>query len=73
LTPESRRRQSPGARRRHGLADPFGRHGSAIIVHAGPDNYANVPKDRYDPDPDATTLATGDSDGRVACGVVEPA
>jgi Cu-Zn family superoxide dismutase len=55
------------------IADLFGRDGSAIIVHAGPDNYANIPTDRYDPDPDATTLATGDSGGRVACGVVEPA
>jgi Cu-Zn family superoxide dismutase len=55
------------------VADLFGRDGSAIIVHAGPDNYANIPTDRYDPDPDATTLATGDSGGRVACGVVEPA
>ena len=54
------------------LADLFGRDGSAIIVHAGPDNYANIP-DRYDPDPDETTLATGDSGGRVACGVVKPA
>jgi Cu-Zn family superoxide dismutase len=52
------------------IADLFGRDGSAIIVHAGPDNYANIPKDRYDPDPDATTLNTGDSGGRVACGVV---
>jgi Cu-Zn family superoxide dismutase len=55
------------------IADLFGRDGSAIIVHAAPDNYANIPKDRYDPDPDAMTLATGDSGGRVACGVVKPA
>jgi superoxide dismutase, Cu-Zn family len=55
------------------IADLFGRDGTAIIVHAGPDNYANIPKDRYEPDPDAMTLATGDSGGRAACGVVKPA
>jgi Cu-Zn family superoxide dismutase len=55
------------------LADLFDDDGSAIIVHADPDNYANIPTGRYDPDPDATTLATGDSGGRVACGTVKPA
>ena len=44
--------------------------GSAVVVHARPDNYANIPTDRYDPDPDATTLATGDAGDRIACGVV---
>jgi Cu-Zn family superoxide dismutase len=58
---------------RFGLSDLFDLDGSAIIVHANADNYANIPTDRYDPDPDATTLATGDAGGRVACGVVEPA
>jgi superoxide dismutase, Cu-Zn family len=43
--------------------------GSAIMVHAGPDNFANIPP-RYGT-PDAETLATGDSGGRVACGVVK--
>ena len=57
---------------RFGLADLFDLDGSAIIVHANPDNYANIP-DRYDPDPDAMTLATGDAGGRVACGVIKPA
>jgi Cu-Zn family superoxide dismutase len=42
--------------------------GSALIVHAGPDNFANIPP-RYGT-PDADTLATGDSGGRIACGVV---
>jgi Cu-Zn family superoxide dismutase len=51
----------------------FDTDGSAIIVHAKPDNYANIPTDRYDPDPDAMTLATGDAGARIACGVIEPA
>jgi superoxide dismutase, Cu-Zn family len=46
---------------------------SAIIVHAGPDNFANIPT-RYSangvPGPDAATLATGDSGARFACGVL---
>ena len=53
------------------LADLFDADGSAIIVHANPDNYANIPADRYDPDPDAATLATGDAGGRIACGTLE--
>jgi superoxide dismutase, Cu-Zn family len=49
--------------------------GSAIIVHAAPDNYANIPN-RYHSHtedvfgPDSATLATGDAGGRLACGVV---
>ena len=54
---------------RFAIADLFDPGGSALIVHASPDNYANIP-DRYDPDPDATTLATGDAGGRVACGMI---
>jgi Cu-Zn family superoxide dismutase len=49
--------------------------GSAVMVHAGRDNLANIPT-RYTaggvPGPDATTLSTGDAGGRVACGVIEP-
>ncbi len=56
---------------RFSLDDLFDADGSAFILHAGRDNYANIPTDRYDPDPDATTLATGDAGGRFACGVVE--
>ena len=58
---------------RFALADLLDADGSAIIIHAKADNYANIPTDRYDPDPDEMTLATGDSGGRAACGVVRPA
>jgi superoxide dismutase, Cu-Zn family len=53
----------------------FDADGSAIIVHSAPDNLANIPS-RYVNSttgvagPDATTLATGDSGARTACGVV---
>lgn len=50
--------------------------GVSVIVHAGRDNYANIP-DRYTTadgaGPDATTKATGDAGGRSACGVVSAA
>jgi Cu-Zn family superoxide dismutase len=46
---------------------------SAIIVHAGADNFANIPA-RYSaagvPGPDAATLGTGDSGARFGCGVI---
>jgi superoxide dismutase, Cu-Zn family len=55
------------------LAAVFDADGSAVIIHAAPDNLANIPT-RYSaagvPGPDAATLATGDSGGRVACGVI---
>ena len=48
--------------------------GRAIIVHAGADNFGNIPPRYTLPGgaavPDATTLATGDAGGRVACGVI---
>lgn len=48
--------------------------GSAVIVHADPDNLANIPP-RYETGgtagPDEDTLDTGDSGDRVACGVLE--
>jgi Cu-Zn family superoxide dismutase len=47
--------------------------GSAIIIHALPDNQANIPK-RYQangkPGPDAESHRTGDSGARLACGVI---
>lgn len=61
------------------LADLLDANGSAVMVHAGSDNLANIPV-RYHahtPDassttfgPDAATLATGDAGGRVACGIL---
>jgi superoxide dismutase, Cu-Zn family len=52
------------------VADLFDSDGSAVIIHALPDNFGNIPT-RYAPEPDAMTLNTGDSGGRVACGVIE--
>ncbi|MFZ2173378.1 MAG: superoxide dismutase family protein [Rhodococcus sp. (in: high G+C Gram-positive bacteria)] len=43
--------------------------GTAIMIHAGADNFANIPT-RYAPAPDQETLATGDAGARVACGVI---
>ena len=55
---------------RFSLSDLFDADGSAIIVHAGVDNYANIPT-RYAPGgPDGTTLGTGDAGSRAACAVV---
>ena len=50
-------------------------NGTSIIIHAGDDNFANIPADRYaqvngTPGPDQTTLTTGDAGKRVACGVI---
>ena len=53
---------------RFNLADLHDADGSAVMVHSGPDNFANIPP-RYG-GPDQETLATGDSGSRVACGVV---
>ncbi|WP_297796123.1 superoxide dismutase family protein [Mycobacterium sp.] len=48
---------------------------TAIIIHAGADNFANIPPERYSqtngtPGPDETTMSTGDAGKRVACGVI---
>lgn len=57
------------------IAELFDADGSAIIVHALPDNFANIPT-RYQSStegtfgPDSATLATGDAGGRVACGAI---
>lgn len=49
--------------------------GTALIIHADPDNFANIPPERYTqvngaPGPDQTTMSTGDAGKRVACGVI---
>ncbi|WP_211588780.1 superoxide dismutase family protein [Allorhizocola rhizosphaerae] len=55
------------------FADIFDADGSAVIIHAAPDNLAHIPT-RYTtagvPNPDAATLATSDAGARVGCGVV---
>jgi Cu-Zn family superoxide dismutase len=55
---------------RFGIGDILDADGSAVIIHANPDNYANIPTDRYEPDPDAMTHNTGDAGGRIVCGVI---
>jgi Cu-Zn family superoxide dismutase len=51
--------------------------GRAVILHAGADNFANVPvgpnADQYTPGPDALakTQATGNAGDRFACGLIE--
>jgi Cu-Zn family superoxide dismutase len=52
--------------------------GSAVILHAGRDNFANIPAAYSSgeppvPGPNAATLSTGDAGGRYACGVVRVA
>lgn len=46
-----------------------GDSGTAVMIHSGPDNFANIPT-RYAPAPDQETLNTGDAGSRVACGVI---
>lgn len=48
---------------------------TAIMIHAGADNFGNIPPERYSqtngaPGPDAMTMSTGDAGKRVACGVI---
>jgi superoxide dismutase, Cu-Zn family len=57
------------------VAELLDADGSAIIVHASPDNFAHIPPRYYSTTeatygPDSVTLATGDAGSRVACGVV---
>ena len=55
--------------------DPGQVIGKAVVLHAGPDNLANIPT-RYATGappvtgPDATTLGAGDAGGRLACGII---
>ena len=67
---------------RFAIGDLFDADKSAVIVHVGLDNYANIPAtsstggDRYHSHlydvlgPDVATLKTGDAGVRYACGVV---
>ena len=57
--------------------DPSSLAKRAVVLHAGPDNFGNVPKgpgaDQYTPNsPDATdkTNKTGNAGDRVACGLI---
>ena len=52
------------------VADLYDADGSAVIVHADPDNLAHIPE-RYG-GPDTATLTTGDAGARIACGVLNP-
>ncbi|MDP1850268.1 MAG: superoxide dismutase family protein [Solirubrobacteraceae bacterium] len=55
------------------LADLRDADGSAVMVHAGPDNFANIPARYAAAGPDQMTLDTGDSGARVVCGTIAPA
>ncbi len=52
------------------LSDLFDGDGSAVVIHAGADNFANIPS-RYAAQPDSDTLKSGDSGAREACGVIQ--
>jgi len=58
------------------LADLMSGEKTAIVIHAGADNFANIPPERYNqvnggtPGPDEMTMSTGDAGKRVACGVI---
>jgi Cu-Zn family superoxide dismutase len=49
----------------------FDADGSALIIHADADNYANIPHRYLGTGPDDMTLKTGDSGARVACGAIQ--
>jgi Cu-Zn family superoxide dismutase len=53
------------------LADLTDDDGSAVMVHAGRDNYANIPERYAAGGPDEMSRNTGDAGGRIACGRVE--
>jgi Cu-Zn family superoxide dismutase len=58
------------------LADLLTGEKTAIVIHAGADNFMNIPPERYNqvnggaPGPDEMTMTTGDAGKRVACGVI---
>ena len=51
------------------MADLLDADGTAILLHANPDNHSNIPE-RYGV-PDQETLMTGDAGARIACGVLQ--
>jgi superoxide dismutase, Cu-Zn family len=65
------------------LSQLFDDDGTAVIIHEGRDNYANIPAETPDGEeryhshlenvfgPDSVTKATGDAGNRFACGVVK--
>ena len=67
------------------LSQLFDNDGTAVIIHKGRDNYANIPAETPDGErryhshlehvfgPDSVTEATGDAGDRFACGVVRKA
>jgi Cu-Zn family superoxide dismutase len=55
---------------RFALGDLLAGDGSAFILHANADNYANIPVVPYG-GPVGATLNTGDAGSRIACGIVE--
>ncbi len=55
---------------RYKLSDLLTPEGRAIVVHAGADNYGNVPT-RYVPAIDQMTKDTGDAGARLGCGVIK--
>ncbi len=54
---------------RFSIADLLADGGRAVIIHADPDNFGNIPA-RYGVTPDQATLDTGDAGARFACGIV---
>jgi Cu-Zn family superoxide dismutase len=57
---------------RFALSDLLADGGRAVVVHADPDNFRNLPE-RYGVTVDQATLDTGDAGARIACGVVQAA
>lgn len=51
------------------MADVLADDGTAVIIHAGADNFGNIPQ-RYG-GPDSETLKAGDSGPRIGCGVIQ--